>query len=127
MEIHRARHVGASTVSFARQMLFLLMGSSGRESPLAETRDDQNISPRIGDDLICGASAIAEELGEPIRRIYYLLQHRKIPSFHLGGRWYARRSALREFFERLENDCHNGSAPSSGSSSVSEKASRRSR
>ena len=124
MEIHRARHVGASTVSFARQMLFLLMGSSGRESPLAETRDDQNISPRIGDDLICGASAIAEELGEPTRRIYYLLQNRKIPCFHLGGRWYARRSALRDFFERLEMDNQSRTEPSSGRSSVSEKASR---
>ena len=59
-------------------------------------------SQTIGEDLIRGASNISEELGEPLRRIYYLLESGQLPAWKMGSRWYLRRSALLEHFQRLE-------------------------
>ena len=59
---------------------------------------------RIGEDLIRGASAISEELGEPLRRTYYLLESGQLPAWKMGSRWYARRSALVAHFRRLETE-----------------------
>lgn len=63
---------------------------------------------RIGDDLIRGAAAIAQELGEPLRRAYYLLETSQLPAWKMGSRWYLRRSALVEHFHRLEQEARNG-------------------
>ena len=63
---------------------------------------------RIGDDLIRGAAAIAEELREPLRRTYYMLEAGDLPAFRLAGRWYVRRSALIAYFQRLETEARNG-------------------
>jgi hypothetical protein len=53
---------------------------------------------RLGDDLIRGASAIAHELDEPVRRINYMLERGQLPARKVGGRWYASRSQLRAHF-----------------------------
>ena len=74
-------------------------------------KNSNRISPkkkRIGDDLIRGAAAIAQELGEPLRRVYHLLETGQIPAFRLGGRWYVRRSSLRDHFDQLEQEAHHG-------------------
>ena len=63
---------------------------------------------RIGEDLIRGASSISEELGEPLRRTYYLLESGQLPAWKMGSRWYLRRSALVEHFHRLEQEARNG-------------------
>ncbi len=59
---------------------------------------------RIGEDLIRGAAAISEELGEPLRRTYYLLESGQLPAWKMGSRWYVRRSALIAYFRRLETE-----------------------
>ncbi len=62
----------------------------------------QRPNARIGDDLIVGVRAIANELDETPRRIHHLLSTRQLPGFKLGGRWYCCRSRLAEFFLELE-------------------------
>ncbi len=62
----------------------------------------QRPDTRIGDDLIVGVRAIANELDETPRRIHHLLSTGQLPGFKLGGRWYCRRSRLAEFILELE-------------------------
>jgi hypothetical protein len=53
-------------------------------------------APPIGDDLIWGAQAIADELGIPIDRVYYFVRKKKIPAAKLGPKTIvASRKALR--------------------------------
>ncbi|NMM46452.1 helix-turn-helix domain-containing protein [Rhodospirillaceae bacterium KN72] len=54
-------------------------------------------------DLLKGVAEIAEFLGEDERRTSYLCRNRSIPAFQIGQRWYARRSSLRGFIDRLES------------------------
>ena len=53
-------------------------------------------------DLLKGVAEISEFLGEDERRTSYLCRNKSIPAFQIGTRWYARRSSLREFIDRLE-------------------------
>ena len=60
-------------------------------------------STELSGDLLKGADAIGEYLGEPNRRrIFYMLASGTLPAFKLAGRWYARKSRLRRRFEELE-------------------------
>jgi hypothetical protein len=63
------------------------------EQALAATDDE-----RIGDDLLFGAQAIADEIGRPIRGVYHLLENGSLPAQKLGATWVASRSRLRAFF-----------------------------
>ena len=57
--------------------------------------DDTN-KQTIGDDLIWGAGAIADELGVPLQRVYYLIRTHRIPISKLGNKTIiASRRALR--------------------------------
>lgn len=67
-----------------------------------------NSPPRLGDDLLRGASEIAHELGENERRIHHLIRTRRIPFFKLGGKLYSRRSVLRKFIKQLEKEARHG-------------------
>ena len=55
----------------------------------------------IADDMLYGAAAIADFLGIPRRKVFYLLERRRIPAGKLGREHVASRSALREHFTRL--------------------------
>jgi hypothetical protein len=53
-------------------------------------------TPPLGDDLIWGAQAIADELGIPIDRAYYLIRKKRIPAAKLGQKTIvASRKALK--------------------------------
>ena len=82
---------------------------SKRESAMSNSlsKNSRRV-PRISEDLIRGASNISEELGEPLRRTYYLLETGQLPAWKMGSRWYLRRSALVEHFDRLEQEASNG-------------------
>jgi hypothetical protein len=44
----------------------------------------QPAAPKPADDLIWGAKAIADELGIPLTRVYYLIRTKRIPFKKLG-------------------------------------------
>ena len=56
----------------------------------------------IADDLIEGAVRIGQEVGFTPRRTFNLLERKLMPGFKIGGKWYARRSTLRNSLQRLE-------------------------
>jgi hypothetical protein len=55
----------------------------------------------IGEDKLSGAEAIAEFIGEPLRRTFHLLETRQIPAGKIGGKWVASKTAVREHYERI--------------------------
>jgi hypothetical protein len=55
----------------------------------------------IADDMLYGAAAIAEFLGIPLRRAFYLLEQRPIPAGKLGREYVASRTALRAHLATL--------------------------
>jgi hypothetical protein len=55
----------------------------------------------IADDMLYGAAAIAEFLGIPLRKAFYLLEQRRIPAGKLGREYVASRTALRIHFAKL--------------------------
>ncbi len=60
------------------------------------------VMDELRNDLLTGASAIADFMGAETRRTFSLLERGELPGFKLGGRWYARRSTLLAHIERLE-------------------------
>jgi len=56
----------------------------------------------IANDTLEGIDAIAEHLGKPRRRVYYLCETRQIPAFKLGGKWHLRKSTYAAHIARLE-------------------------
>ncbi len=58
---------------------------------------------KLSDDLLHGASDIAEFMNTSPRRIYHLAQQGTIPVFHLGGKLCARRSTFVRHIEGLES------------------------
>lgn len=56
----------------------------------------------LRDDKLKGAKAIAEFLGEDERRIFYMLERKQLPAFKFAGRWYARKSTLIAYIEKME-------------------------
>ena len=69
----------------------------------AQTPSPEVASP-VGPNLLSGAEEIAGYLDEPVRRTRYMLEKGDLPAFKLRGRWYCRKSKLRELIERLEPD-----------------------
>ena len=53
-------------------------------------------------DFLHGAQSIADFIGVPLRRAYYLLEQGQIPAARIGEKWSARRSRLIEHFEARE-------------------------
>lgn len=74
----------------------------------------------LADDLIEGAEAIGAELGVGQRRAFQLMEKGAIPAFKLLGKWYARRSTLRAYIERLERE---GTAPALAGGAAQKRAS----
>jgi hypothetical protein len=70
-------------------MSAIVPGVTGRSS----IRD---LPERLADDLLFGAEAIAEELGIPLRRAFYLLEKAHIPGTKCGRIWTASRRRLRQ-------------------------------
>jgi hypothetical protein len=57
--------------------------------------------PRLADDLVWGAAAIAKVIGRTERQTVHLLEHQKIPASKVGGRWCSSKSKLNKFFGDL--------------------------
>lgn len=55
----------------------------------------QQKDPRLADDLLIGAPAIAEELGVEVHAIYHLFKTKRLPIGKLGKNLFASRSKLR--------------------------------
>lgn len=57
----------------------------------------------LATDLLDGVAAIAEFVGLPQRRVYYLAENGKLPLFKMGDRkWQGRKSTLRRHIAKLE-------------------------
>ena len=56
----------------------------------------------LADDLLTGATEIAQFLGLRRSRVYALLNAEAVPAFRLGSVWQARRSTLVRHFAALE-------------------------
>ena len=55
-------------------------------------------------DFLHGARSIADFLGVPVRRAYYMLENGQIPAARIGDKWSARKSRLIEHFEQRETE-----------------------
>ena len=62
---------------------------------------DHDATTVPGDRIIRGVDAIASFLGEPKRRVNYMLVKKQIPAGRLGRCWYASERVLREHIERV--------------------------
>jgi hypothetical protein len=56
----------------------------------------------IADDMLRGAEAIGEYIGEDKRRTFYLLESQLIPAFKIGALWHMRKSSYQRYIEQLE-------------------------
>ena len=56
----------------------------------------------MNNDFLHGAKSIANFLGVPIRRAYYMLENGQIPAARIGDKWSARRSRLLEHYAESE-------------------------
>jgi len=56
----------------------------------------------IADDTMEGIEAIANHIGKPKRKVYYLAETGQIPAFKLAGKWHMRRSTYEAHITRLE-------------------------
>ena len=61
-----------------------------------------DLQNQLSDDVLKGAKAIAEFMGDSQRRVFYMLERGDLPAFKLAGRWTARKSTLLAHFARLE-------------------------
>jgi hypothetical protein len=61
----------------------------------------QLTSERISDDLLVGATAIGEEIGQSRNVVYHLHKRRLIPTARHGGKLIAFRSELRRYLQKL--------------------------
>ena len=66
------------------------------ESP-SESSGDQAVA-----DMITGATAIAEFLGESLPATYRMLDARELPAFKRRNKWRMRRTAYYRHLEHLE-------------------------
>ncbi len=62
---------------------------------------DTTSTEKLANDLLFGAGAIADELGVPIRKAFYLLEEGLIPGSKVGRTWAGSRRDLREHFAKL--------------------------
>jgi len=58
--------------------------------------------PMLADDMLYGVEKIAEFLGMPARKVFYLAANAQMPVFKIGEGWTARRSTLVGWIEALE-------------------------
>ena len=58
-------------------------------------------SASLGGDVLYGAAAIADFLGIPRRKAFYLLEQHRIPHGKLGREYIASRATLRAHFAEL--------------------------
>jgi hypothetical protein len=61
----------------------------------AMSTDPNNLQERVGDDLLVGASAIADEMGMEAHGIYYAHKKKLLPIKKWGKHLIASRSQLR--------------------------------
>jgi hypothetical protein len=60
------------------------------------------MEPKVADDLLWGVEAIAKEIGQPVRQVYYMLEKGELPAGKPSGRiWVASRQALRKYYQEL--------------------------
>jgi hypothetical protein len=59
------------------------------------------MEPKVADDLLWGVDAIAKEIGQPARQVYWRLENGQLPAGKNGQIWVASRQALRKFFQEL--------------------------
>jgi len=55
----------------------------------------------LSEDTLRGVSAIAEYIGESVRRTYYLLERSYLPGGKLGATWIASKRVLRAHYAAL--------------------------
>jgi hypothetical protein len=55
----------------------------------------------LGNDLLRGVAAISQFLGQPRRRVFYLLGQGRLPAGKEGALWVSSKTALRAHYERL--------------------------
>lgn len=60
------------------------------------------IALNIADDTMEGIEAIADHIGKPKRKAYYLAETRQIPAFKMAGKWHMRKSTYADHIARLE-------------------------
>jgi hypothetical protein len=61
---------------------------------------------RVKDDLLWGVRAIADEIGQSERQVYYQLENGLLPGGKSGQTWVASRKALQTHFEKLTTSFH---------------------
>lgn len=60
---------------------------------------------KLNDDLLCGAKAAAEYLGESVRAVYHMAANNSIPHIQKGRKLYFRKSELnKSFTSEIQND-----------------------
>jgi hypothetical protein len=59
------------------------------------------LEPKVADDLLWGVEAIAKEIGQPVRQVYWKLEKGTLPAGKDGNIWVASRQALRKFYAEL--------------------------
>ena len=59
------------------------------------------MEPKVADDLLWGVDAIAKEIGQPARQVYWRLENGRLPAGKDGQIWVASRQALRKFYQEL--------------------------
>ena len=59
------------------------------------------IEPNLADDLLRGAEAISDFIGESLRKTYYGLERGYIPAGKQGETWIGSKARLREHYSRL--------------------------
>ena len=62
---------------------------------------DAEISIGLGADRLNGVKEFADFIGEPQRRVFYLLERGLLPGAKLGGRWVGSRHLVRQHMAKL--------------------------
>lgn len=96
------QHVHAASSRMPRQSL----RSGERFDALRGSAAHQHVQS-IGNDVLLGADGVAEFLygsADMRRKVYNLVQQRKLPHFRLGASICARKSVLLEWISRQEED-----------------------
>jgi hypothetical protein len=61
----------------------------------------KTMESKVADDLLWGVKAIAKEIGQPERQVYWRLENGQLPAGKHGQIWVASRQTLRKFFQEL--------------------------
>ncbi len=64
--------------------------------------DTNPINGRLADDLLTGATEIADFIGWSKRQTFYMLEKKQLPAFKFAGRWCLRKSTLYAHIAELE-------------------------